>query len=499
MFRILLKGIVIGVLMWNGVSLATTHALMLSIGEYPNGITPLTGVKYDIESARKIAHSLGVKDENILQFRDADLTLAGMRKAFETFNKQVGANDEVFIYYSGHGGRSYVKDPEERCAESLVTFDGENYIDAELSSRLTELSAKTRRLIVFLDACHSGGVTTRGVAGKKPSRFTPKYWSKGQSDACGKPSNIITTGLQQKTRSLGTGTLNYVYIAAARDDEVSLDEPDKGGLATQEWVKCMSGAATDLDGSGALTADEIRKCAQVKINKAVEGDDAVKPHHISIIGNENAVLMLKENQPLTGTTNSIQVAPYSTLKDIYNSRDDRRIVSLQTIKNKLQIGKDKVEFSLSSTHAGYVYLLMVGSDGKTFDLIFPNALDKENFIESGDSLNLPAANWQIVAQGPEGTDHLLAIVSDARRDFTGLGAKPAGPFSIVDANIAAARNIQQISASSAIATSAECQNKLSNGKQSKSNDKKCSDAYGAAILDLNEVTNESTEIKDTKN
>jgi hypothetical protein len=441
-------------------------------------------VKYDVESARKIAHALGVKDANILQFRDGELTLPGMRKAFETFSKQVGANDEVFIYYSGHGGRSYVKDPVERCAESLVTFDGENYIDSEFSSRLSELSAKTRRLIVFLDACHSGGVTTRGLPVKKISRFTPKYWSKGQTDACAKPSNIISTELGQKTRSLGSGTLNYVYIAAALDNEVSLDEPGKGGLATQEWVKCMSGAAADLDGSGALTADEIRKCAQVKINKALEGVDEVKPHHISVIGNADAVLMLKENPP---ETNAITVSPYSTLKDIYNSRDDRRIVTLLTENNNLRIGKDPVKFSLSSTHAGYVYLLMVGSDGKTFDLLFPNSLDKENFIESGESLNLPAANWQIVAQGPKGTDHLLAIVSDARRDFSGLGAQPAGPFSVVDANSTSAKNIQQASATSAIAASAECQAKVKDGKQAKAKEKKCSDAYGAAILDLYEV------------
>jgi uncharacterized protein YjlB len=103
-------------------------------------------------------------------------------------------------------------------------------------------------------------------------------------------------------------------------------------------------------------------------------------------------------------------------------------------------------------------------------------------------LNLPAANWQIVAQGPKGTDHLLAIVSDARRDFSVLGAQPAGPFSVVDANITSAKNIQQASASSAIANSAECQTKLKDGKQNKTNEKKCSDAYGAAILDLNEVT-----------
>lgn len=468
---------------------ATSHALIMTISNYRPGIPTLAGVKYDRESALQIAHRLGVSDENILQLSDGQLTLAGMRAAFDNFIKQVGANDEVFIYYSGHGGRQYVKEPQERCAESLITEDGYGFTDVELSARLRELAAKTRRIIVFLDACHSGGVTSRAIHVAGKSRFTPKFWSKGEASSCGIPTNIIMQNLGQKTRSLGSGAQNYVYIAAARDDEVSLDEPGKGGLATQAWLKCMSGAASDLDGSGAITADEIRACAQQRINNEVEGDPYVKPHHVTIAGNGNAVLELKDTDTGSTAETGKTANPYKTLMDIYNSRDDRRVVTLKTDKPSLRIGQDKVEFTLASTHAGYVYLLMVGSDGKTFDLLFPNALDSGHYLEAGETLKLPAANWQITAAGPKGTDHLLALVSDAPRDFSGLGAKPAGPFSIVDANISAARDIQLVTSSTASSASKECNSAAQ--KNNPGMEKKCSDAYGAAILSLDEVEDDA--------
>jgi hypothetical protein len=482
------KVITVVLLMWNANVLATTHALIMSIGNYQAGVTQLPGVKYDMESAKLVAHSLGVRDENITQLHDGELTLEGMRKAFDTFAKQIRANDEVFIYYSGHGGREYVKDPEDRCAESLITVDGRSFIDAELSARLRELSERSRRMIVFIDACHSGGVTTRGVHSKsKNARFVPKYWSKGKADACSKPTNIITQNLEQKTRSVGSGAQNYVYISAARNDEISLDEPGKGGLATQEWVKCISGAASDTDGSGALSADEIRTCAQTRIDKDLEGEDDVKAHHITIIGNPNSVLAVRGVEAETGAATSKKVSPFATLKDIYSSRDDRRVVTITAEKTALRIGKDKVQFNLSSTHAGYVYLLMVGSDGKTFDLLFPNALDTGHYLEPGEILKLPAPNWEIVAQGPKGSDHLLVIVSDSPRDFSKLGAKPAGPFSVVDVDLTTARDIQVVTAASTSAKSAECRTKMTAENSNSMVNLKCSDAYGAAILKLEEI------------
>src|SRR6185295_8425028 len=149
-----------------------THALIMAISNYSvPGATPLKGVVHDVASARGIARRLGVKDANMVVLRDGELGLRGMTRAFDALQERVGPNDNVFIYYSGHGSRQRVSDPAERCAESLVAADGEGFLDAVLEARLKALAIKANKLVVFVDSCHSGGVTTRAPA---DARFTSK-------------------------------------------------------------------------------------------------------------------------------------------------------------------------------------------------------------------------------------------------------------------------------------------------------------------------------------
>lgn len=419
---------------------AESHALIMTISAYQGGVPPLHGVAHDGESARSIARSMGVKDANMRHYRDGELTLAGMQRAFDELQERVADGDQVFIYFSGHGGRQLVRVPGERCAESLITVEGMGFIDVELESRLKRLAAKAQKLVVLLDACHSGGATQRSIRGKKPE-FAAKFFARSGPDECERPINVLTRSLGAASRSAGSGAGNYVYIAAARDNEVSLDMPAKGGVATQAWRDCINGAASDRDGSGGLSAAEIQACAQDKINAQLQGIKGFLPHHVTVAGNPNAVLSFPErNVP-------VKTSAYNALLDIYNSRDDRRSVSLQSAKSAFRIGKDDVDFSLTSSHAGYAYLLMVGSDGKSFDMLFPNQLDSANAVEAGQTLRLPRPNWQIKAGGPAGRNHLLAIVADSPREFASIGMQPAGPFSMLAASADASRNLQVHAAS----------------------------------------------------
>lgn len=419
---------------------AESHALIMTISAYQGGVPPLHGVAHDGESARSIARSMGVKDANMRHYRDGELTLAGMQRAFDELQERVADGDQVFIYFSGHGGRQLVRVPGERCAESLITVEGMGFIDVELESRLKRLAAKAQKLVVLLDACHSGGATQRSIRGKKPE-FAAKFFARSGPDECERPINVLTRSLGAASRSAGSGAGNYVYIAAARDNEVSLDMPAKGGVATQAWRDCINGAASDRDGSGGLSAAEIQACAQDKINAQLQGIKGFLPHHVTVAGNPNAVLSFPErNVP-------VKTSAYNALLDIYNSRDDRRSVSLQSAKSAFRIGKDDVDFSLTSSHAGYAYLLMVGSDGKSFDMLFPNQLDSANAVEAGQTLRLPRPNWQIKAGGPAGRNHLLAIVADSPREFAKIGMQPAGPFSMLAASADASRNLQVHAAS----------------------------------------------------
>lgn len=465
-------------------ALAETHALIMTIGEYRDGIPPLLGVKHDAESARKIAKSMGVKDGNIHALRDGQLTYEGMQRAFDALYERVAENDQVFIYYSGHGSRQRVGD---RCAEALVTADNQGFTDAELEAQLKRLSAKAHKLVVFVDACHSGGAATR-AAQAPDAPFRPKFAARSGADACSRPTNVLTRGL--RSRSAGSGADNYVYIAAARDSEVSLDQPSKGGVATQAWRECIASAA-DADGSGGLSAQEIAACAQERINRTLKNVKGFTPHHVSISGNRNAVLAFAERPapPAPAKPEPAKIAgrpaAYFTLQDIYANRDDRRVVRLESSRPAFRINKDLVEFTLTSSHPGHVYILMVGSDGKSFDMLFPNRLDADNMIRAGETLRLPRSSWEVRAGGPAGKNYLLALVTDAPRDFGKLGMQPAGPFSMVSANPVSSKDIQLVSASSSAADTPECAE--APNKRALVVQKRCSNAYGAAMMVLEEV------------
>src|SRR4051812_10838376 len=196
---------------------AETHALIMTIGAYKNGVPQLGGVRYDAASAKTIAERMGVKDANMRFYKDDDLTLEGMRKAFAELDDRVAPGDQVFVYYSGHGTRQKVSDPTERCAEALVTVDGEGFTDTEMEAQLKRLSSKAQKIIALLDACHSGGVTTRSVGPTKGAPlFASKFAPRGGSDSCERPVNVLTRSISQNLTARGTGANNYVYIAAAR-------------------------------------------------------------------------------------------------------------------------------------------------------------------------------------------------------------------------------------------------------------------------------------------
>lgn len=511
---------------------ASAHALIMTIGDYQAGIPKLKGVPHDTTTATEIATRMGVPAANIVALKDGELTLEGMRKALDAMEAKLSGNDQLFVYYSGHGGRQLVREESgERCAESLITVDGQAFTDTELEQRLKKLSQKTQKTIVFLDACHSGGVTTRSLGNVAPAYLAKSYSPPGQT--CTKPTNILTRNIVI-SKTPGTGAANFVHIAAARDSEVSLDQPGRGGVASQAWLACLAGAAKDSDESGGLSAQEIQACAQERIDKQLGGAQGFLPHHVTITGNTAMVLSYAVQQAAVPTTTSsatpspvagvlptaaaflggsaaapvpppsnaptfpaTPVSPLpatppafapakesalAALNDINNSRDDRRLVSIHAEKTQLKIGKDKVDFTITSREGGYLYVLMVGSDGKTFDLLFPNQIDGNNLLEPGANLRLPRPSWAMSAEGPAGKNTLLAIVSDAPRNFEGAGLRASGPFSSADA--LAAKDIQLVTTMNSDSLS-ECSSPAA--VRNLAIKKRCSAGYAAALITLEEV------------
>ena len=167
---------------------------------------------------------------------------------------------------------------------------------------------------------------------------------------------------------------------------------------------------------------------------------------------------------------------------MFDQRDAKRQVQVSMGKAPLRIGKDALDLTVQSDRDGYVYIALAGSDNQAVYMLFPNALDGNNQIKAGQKLVLPRPNWRVTAGGPVGTDHVMVMVSDAPRDLSALAANKAGPF-VSSLNDAQGRaQLGALLSSARQADTAQCQNAATRAQNSV-----CSDAYGAAMVAVEEV------------
>jgi hypothetical protein len=131
------------------------------------------------------------------------------------------------------------------------------------------------------------------------------------------------------------------------------------------------------------------------------------------------------------------LASTATLQDIYAMRNGRLKLEVDA-PAQLTIAKDALQFSVRSNTAGYLYAVMLGSDGRSFYLLLPNKLDGDNRIRANTTYRFPRPGWAIKAGGPEGVNHLLFVVSQSPRDprvFVPAGSDEGGgvfTFAVTD-------------------------------------------------------------------
>lgn len=521
------------------------HALIIGISRYGDpSIAELPGARIDKESATQMAQSMQVPSSNITYLQDEQATGDNIRAAIKALDERVQDGDRVFIHYSGHGTRSNDA-ASGGCVEALLAYEGTYkalLTNREMASLLKPITNKTDKLFVMYDACHSGGIVsnastvrTRGI-GIAGNRTDPLGNGNDEgllrakvaniSEECGRPVNVKTRNLTVESVSAGALPQDIIHVSASRENEISFDDSLKGGLATQFMRDCMLRDAKDLDGSGAIDMNEIRQCAQEKIDKRMQNDANYKPHNIMLTGNigfvpawfslagqtavtaatpapatnrpPNSPTSAPSSPPLASAPVPVAAVPTApvaiaiplpppeltgeqALRQLFSQRDAKRNVQVSLAKGQLKIGQDALDMSVQSDRAGYVYVAMIGSDNKSTYLLFPNDLDQNNKIDAGQKLTLPRPNWRLKASGPTGTDNLLVMVADGPRDLTQLPGK-AGPF-VASLNDAAGRaKLGALMSTSRAVTGQTC-----SSDKSRKNNPLCSDAFGAAMVSIEEV------------
>lgn len=498
---------------------ASRHALIIGIGEYSvPGVSSLKGVSKDMNSAKDIALAMSVPETNIQYLRDKDATAEKIRNTLEQMNARVQPGDRVFIYYSGHGTRWIDSQVDANaCTEGLLASDGVPLTNRQVSELITPIANKTDKLMVFYDACHSGGVVNQPMKTRSlklgAETLSPKFVAQISPELCATPSNMKTRSLTGELAKSSTPPppKNMVYIAASRADEVSFDNPNRGGLATTAWRECMMGKAKDSDSSGALSVEEIGSCAQNEISKMLANSPDILGQHMTIAGNKEFVpsyfaqgvqvvttspqiplnaLPLTTDRTAESTEPSIPqpstqpVKPADLLRQIHEQRDARRTLQATASPQIMRIKQDQLRMSITSPRDGYLYIALAGSDDKSLYLLYPNTLDNNNQIKANQKIDFPTARWRITAGGPEGVDTMLVMVTDSPRDLSRLQGDKVGPFLKTLMNTEGKSQLQWLLGTSENSDETSCQ--IGGLMRNLNVSEACSDAFASSLLTVQE-------------
>ena len=227
---------------------------------------------------------------------------------------------------------------------------------------------------------------------------------------------------------------NLVYVASSMPQQTSWDESDGGAIATQALRNCILGDAVDLDQSGAVSVDELQVCA----TKAIKKRPLPNPgQDLELVGNRQLIPVVRieeagpqalgaylsslstekiqsvRDQYAPVPANAPMTSAWATLNDIYQQRDPKKEVRVEFQKTTLKIHRDKLQYTVRSKTDGHLYVFILGSDAKSFYMLFPNGYDLNNAIGPNRSLT-PSP---MISSGPAGTDHLLFIVSEQKLNF----------------------------------------------------------------------------------
>ncbi len=198
-------------------------------------------------------------------------TYANMVAAFKQVTAMARAGDQVYIHYSGHGGRTITAYPDLKgpagVDEALAPLDigdpAAQYLrDVELHTLIQNLVAKDVVLTVVFDCCHSGGATRALLQGTNGARAR----GIGRVDTtvrplqplAGAPADLAAAWNRTTaaTRSLkpASGWLleptGYTFLAACRANESSYEFPFSGtesnGALTYWMLDTLRGAGPNL-------------------------------------------------------------------------------------------------------------------------------------------------------------------------------------------------------------------------------------------------------------
>jgi caspase domain-containing protein len=212
-------------------------------------------------------------DYRPLEPEDKWPTYYNIIKTFQRIIELAKEGDQIYVHYSGHGGRvptwATIQKGLDGLDETLVPTDIGNpesrYVrDIEMATLLNRMVEKGLLVTLVLDSCHSGGMT-RGGGGAVP-RGTDII------DRTARPNESLVASIDElsntwqrlskdgsleQTRDMNSEGNNwlprpkgYVLLAACRPSELAYEYPfeanERNGALTYFLLKCLSNIDSNI-------------------------------------------------------------------------------------------------------------------------------------------------------------------------------------------------------------------------------------------------------------
>lgn len=366
--------------------MSNSYALLIGIDYYfgyplPGGLryTPLGGCVRDINkvynflTARleldpanitKLTASLG--DGQPQEPESLWPTYNNMVKAFEELAQKAQTGDQIYIQYSGHGGRTRTMfddlKGENAFDEGLVPPDigkpndpDACYLrDVEMHHLLQKFVDNKVRLTVVFDCCHSGGATRKIGGATKRGIGAPDMSPPPAKSAVGKKSELIARwrGSNAATsRSVSSQASwlfepkGYTLLAACRANESAFEYPfggESNGALTYWMLDTLAQAGPDT--TWKMVADRVAAKVHGQFEQQTpmlqgEGDYVVfeaekleSTYAVPVLDVEAVKRRVRLNAgEAHGLVEGTQFAVYPSTKEIRDESEPHALVELDRI------------------------------------------------------------------------------------------------------------------------------------------------------------------------